>query len=48
MDSTVAIPSSSATVSRYLRPKRSFDSMVILWIMLALLLMFLSSIRYAG
>ena len=41
MDSTVAIPSSSATVSRYLRPKRSFDSMVILWIMLALLLMFL-------
>jgi iron(III) transport system permease protein len=41
VDSTVAIPSSSATVSRYLRPKRSFDSMVILWIMLALLLMFL-------
>ncbi|MDB5580016.1 MAG: binding-protein-dependent transport system inner rane component [Bradyrhizobium sp.] len=41
MDSTVAIPSSSATGSRDLRPKRSFDSMVILWIMLALLLMFL-------
>ena len=41
MDSTVAIPSSSATGSRDLRPKRSFDSMVILWIMLALILMFL-------
>jgi iron(III) transport system permease protein len=41
VDSTVAIPSSSATGSRDLRPKRSFDSMVILWIMLALLLMFL-------
>ena len=41
MDSTIAIPSSSATGSRDLRPKRSFDSMVILWIMLALLLMFL-------
>ena len=41
MDSTVAIPSSSATGRRDLRPKRSFDSMVILWIMLALLLMFL-------
>ena len=41
MDSTVAIPSSSATGRRDLRPKRSFDLMVILWIMLALLLMFL-------
>jgi iron(III) transport system permease protein len=41
VDSTVAIPSSSATGRRDLRPKRSFDLMVILWIMLALLLMFL-------
>ncbi len=41
MDSTVAIPSSSATGSRDLRPKRSFDPMVILWIILVLLLMFL-------
>jgi iron(III) transport system permease protein len=41
VDSTVAIPSSSATGSRDLRPKRSFDWMVVLWIMLTLLLMFL-------
>ena len=41
MDSTVAIPSSSATGGRDLRPKRSFDPMVILWIILALLLIFL-------
>lgn len=41
MDSTVALPSSSATGNRELWPKRSFDSMVVLWIMLALILMFL-------
>jgi iron(III) transport system permease protein len=41
VDSTVAIPSSSATGGRDLRPKRSFDPMVILWIILALLLIFL-------
>lgn len=41
MDSTVALPSSPATDRRDLRPKRSFDPMVILWIVLVLLLMFL-------
>src|SRR6478609_2017954 len=40
-DSAAAIPSAPLTTSRDLRPKRSFDPMVILWIILALLLMFL-------
>lgn len=41
MDSTATIPASPAVTGRDLRPKRSFDPMVILWIALALILMFL-------
>jgi iron(III) transport system permease protein len=41
VDSTATIPASPAVTGRDLRPKRSFDPMVILWIALALILMFL-------
>lgn len=41
MDSAATIPASPAVSSRDLRPKRSFDPMLILWIALALILMFL-------
>jgi iron(III) transport system permease protein len=41
VESTATIPSPPAMSRRDLRPKRSFDPMVILWVVLALLLMFL-------
>jgi iron(III) transport system permease protein len=41
VDSTATIPASPAVTGRDLRPKRSFDPMVTLWIALALILMFL-------
>jgi iron(III) transport system permease protein len=41
VDSTATIPASPAVTGRDLRPKRSFDPMVMLWIALALILMFL-------
>src|SRR5688500_4323251 len=40
-DSAAAIPSSPSVRDRDLRPKRSFDPMIILWVILALLLLFL-------
>ena len=40
-DSAAAIPSSPPARNRDLRPKRTFDPMIILWIVLALLLLFL-------
>src|SRR5262245_2601779 len=40
-DNAAAIPASLAAGDRDLRPKRTFDPMIILWIVLALLLLFL-------